>query len=162
VTVEEWSVCLGRGSVEIGVAPEVLYDMVADVTRMGEWSPVCRECRWDPGDGPRVGAWFTGRNVLPDREYETRCEIVTASRPHELAWVVRAQRAEDGHATWTYTFTPHDRGTIVEEWTNWVRPAGVADRTDDWAVGASDRATAMIAETLAALRRVAEASVAPH
>ena len=47
--------------------PEELYDMVCDVTRMGEWSPVCRACWWDDGESARVGAWFTGRNELPER-----------------------------------------------------------------------------------------------
>jgi hypothetical protein len=32
-------------------APESLYDMVCDVTRMGEWSPVCLACWWDDGQG---------------------------------------------------------------------------------------------------------------
>ena len=29
-------------SVVVARSPEDLYDMVSDVTRMGEWSPVCR------------------------------------------------------------------------------------------------------------------------
>ena len=52
--------------------------MVSDVTRMGEWSPVCKACWWDDGDSPRVGAWFTGRNELPERTWETRSEVVAA------------------------------------------------------------------------------------
>jgi hypothetical protein len=46
-------------------SPEDLYDMVSDVTRMGEWSPVCTACWWDDGLGPQPGAWFTGRNGIP-------------------------------------------------------------------------------------------------
>ena len=30
--------------------------MIADVTRMGGWSPMCKACWWNEGDGPRVGA----------------------------------------------------------------------------------------------------------
>jgi hypothetical protein len=41
--------------------------MVAGVTRMGEWSPVCTARWWDVGDGPHVGAKFTGRNERPER-----------------------------------------------------------------------------------------------
>jgi hypothetical protein len=40
-------------SIVIGRSPEDLYDMVSDVTRMGEWSPECKACWWDNGDGPR-------------------------------------------------------------------------------------------------------------
>jgi hypothetical protein len=37
-----------RDSVEIsiGAAPRVVWELIADVTRMGEWSPVCRRCTW--------------------------------------------------------------------------------------------------------------------
>jgi len=31
-------------TVHVNASPEDLYEMVSDVTRMGEWSPVCREC----------------------------------------------------------------------------------------------------------------------
>lgn len=58
-------------SILIARDPEDLYDMVSDVTRMGEWSPVCKECWWEKGDSLRVGAWFVGRNVLPDRTRKT-------------------------------------------------------------------------------------------
>ena len=57
-----------------------MYSAVSDVTRTGEWSPVCQECWWDEGDGPVVGAHFTGRNVLPERTWETRSEVVAAER----------------------------------------------------------------------------------
>ncbi|HUZ54256.1 MAG TPA: SRPBCC family protein [Streptosporangiaceae bacterium] len=38
-------------SVVLARSPEVLC-LVCDVTRMGEWSPVCEACWWDNGDGP--------------------------------------------------------------------------------------------------------------
>jgi hypothetical protein len=92
--------------------PEDLYDLVADITRMGAWSPICKECWWDDGDGPQVGAWFTGRNVLPDRTWETRSEVVAADRGREFAFIV--------NGTWTrwgYTFTAVDGGTeMTESW----------------------------------------------
>jgi hypothetical protein len=52
-------------SIMVARSPEDLYDMVSDVTRMGEWSPVCTACWWDDGLGPQPGAWFTGRNGIP-------------------------------------------------------------------------------------------------
>ncbi len=64
--------------------------MVADVTRMGEWSPVCKACWWEEGDGPAEGAWFTGRNELPDRTWETRSLVVAADRGTEFAFQVTA------------------------------------------------------------------------
>jgi hypothetical protein len=134
-----------------------VYDLVADITRMGEYSPICAECWWDDGDGPRVGAHFTGRNVLPERTWETRCEVVAADDGREFAWVVGPEIAR-----WGYTFAEVDGGTeVVESWeflpggeTIFVErfgddaPAQIADR--------HDKAVTGIPETLAAIKRAAE------
>ena len=63
------------GSIVVACSPEDLYDLVSDITRMGDWSPVCKACWWDEGAGPQVGAWFTGRNELPERTWETRSPV---------------------------------------------------------------------------------------
>ena len=94
------------GSIVISRSPDEVYDMVADVARTGEWSPVCQECWWDEGDGPRVGARFTGRNVTPERSWETRSEVVAADRGRAFAWVVaepptRATWSRSNRAMWS-------------------------------------------------------------
>jgi hypothetical protein len=139
-------------------SPEELYAMVADVTRMGEWSPICKACWWDEGDGPRVGAWFTGRNELPERTWETRSEVVAADPGREFAFAVHGTIAR-----WGYTFTPVDGGTeIAESWE--FLPGGLEffeqHFGDESAAQIADRvekAQTGIAETLAAIKRVAEA-----
>jgi Polyketide cyclase / dehydrase and lipid transport len=144
-------------SVVIARSPEDLYDMVADVTRMGEWSPVCRTCWWDEGDGPRPGAWFTGRNVLPERTWETRSQVVAADRGREFAFKVGG-----AWARWGYTFAAEDGGTrVTESWE--FLPAGITrfhDRFgDDAEVQIASRAEAArtgIPITLAALKKTAE------
>ena len=47
----------------IDAPAERVWDLVSDVTRMGEWSPETRSCRWlgEPA-APEVGARFAGRN----------------------------------------------------------------------------------------------------
>ena len=40
-------------SIVVAVPPEQLYALVSDVTRTGEWSPICAACWWDEGAGPR-------------------------------------------------------------------------------------------------------------
>src|SRR2546425_4945041 len=93
-------------------SPDELYAMVADVTRMGEWSPICKACWWDEGNSPRVGAWFTGRNELPERTWETRSEIVAADRGREFAFAVGGS-----YVRWGYTFTTVEGGTqVTESW----------------------------------------------
>jgi ribosome-associated toxin RatA of RatAB toxin-antitoxin module len=41
-------------SILISRSAEALYDLISDVTRMGEWSPVCKACWWDSGLGWRL------------------------------------------------------------------------------------------------------------
>ncbi|MFI5045555.1 MAG: SRPBCC family protein, partial [Acidimicrobiia bacterium] len=53
-------------TVVIGAPADAIYDLIADVTRMGEWSPACTGATWDEGAGPTVGSWFTGHNVIED------------------------------------------------------------------------------------------------
>lgn len=99
-------------SIVVTCPPEILYDMVSDVTRTGEWSPVCKACWWDEGDSAQVGARFTGRNELPERTWETRCQVVAADRGREFAFVVG-----DSFVRWGYTFAPADGGTkLTESW----------------------------------------------
>jgi hypothetical protein len=148
------------GSIVINRSPEELYDMIADVTRMGEWSPVCKACWWDEGDGPHVGAKFTGRNDGPERTWETRSEVVAADRGSEFAWVVAEPPTR---ARWGYSFVVVDGGTeVTETWE--LPPEGSAffeKRFGDDAakeIGSrSDAAKNGIGATLVAIKSVAEA-----
>lgn len=99
-------------SVLVAATPEAVYALVSDVTRTGEWSPVCRACWWDEGDGPRVGASFTGRNETPERTWETRSEVVVADPGRAFGWAVNDRRV-----SWTYTIEPVDGGSrLTESW----------------------------------------------
>jgi hypothetical protein len=144
-------------SIVVARPPQEVYELVADITRMGEYSPICVECWWDDGDGPNVGAHFTGRNVLPERTWETRSEVVAADPGREFAWVVGPQIAR-----WGYAFRPADGGTeVVESWE--FLPGGetifVERFGDDAAAQIDDRyqkAVSGIPATLAAIKRAAE------
>jgi hypothetical protein len=99
-------------SIVVARSPEELYEMVSDVTRMGEWSPVCKVCWWDEGDSARVGAMFTGRNITPERTWETRSQVVVADSGREFAFVVQATGTR-----WGYMFSAVEGGTeITESW----------------------------------------------
>lgn len=144
-------------SIVIARSPEALYEMISDVTRMGEWSPVCAVCWWDDGAGPRVGAWFTGRNETPERTWETRSEVVAAEPGREFAFVVGGDRVRSA-----YTFTPVDGGTrVTESWE--FLPGGIAafhkrygDEAQAQIAKRSEAAHSGIPATLAAIKRAAE------
>ena len=47
-------------SVTIDRTPDQVYDLLADVSTMGRWSPVCTGGRYDADDA----GWFTGDNAI--------------------------------------------------------------------------------------------------
>lgn len=144
-------------SILVAVDPGRLYEMVSDVTRMGEWSPICRACWWDEGGGPRVGAWFTGRNETPERTWETRSQVVAADPGREFAWEVN-----DGWVYWGYRFEPVDGGTrLTESWE--LLPKGVNGFRERFGATADaeidkrrEAAGTGIPATLAAIKAAAE------
>ena len=148
-------------SVEVACSPDALYEMVADVTRIGQWSPACKSAWWDEGDGPRVGARFTGRNVDGDSVWETRCEVVAATPGREIAWIVG-----DSFVRWGYTFEAVGGGTrLTESWD--FLPGGVAmfharlgDQAEAQIAYRTAAALAGIPVTLAALKAAAESPTA--
>src|SRR3954454_16911549 len=105
-----------RESVQIQAASAAVYALVSDVTRTGEWSPVCRGCDWegevDP-QAPTVGDTFLGHNVTPTREWTTRSEV-TAADGTRFAWSVGPRRVEWGYEV-TAGPTPQTC-TLTETW----------------------------------------------
>ena len=144
-------------SVLVARSAECLYDMVSDVTRIGEWSPVCQACWWDEGSSARAGGWFTGSNTTADRTWETRSEVVVAERGREFAFIVGGS-----YVRWGYTFTIVGEGTrVTESWE--FLPEGIAMFEEKFGADAqaqiSHRTKAAhdgIPLTLAALKRTAE------
>lgn len=145
-------------SIIVERSAEDLYDMISDVTRMGEWSPVCKACWWDDGDGPRAGAWFTGRNELPERTWETRSQVLAAERGREFVFAVRGTWVR-----WGYAFTPVEGGTeVTESWE--FLPDGIArfhqrygDEAEAQIANRAEAARTGIPATLAAIKKAAEA-----
>ena len=145
-------------SILVHVTPEVLYDLVSDVTRTGEWSPVCTACWWDDeSEAGQVGAWFTGHNETPQRTWETRSQVVTADRGREFAWTVGGNMVD-----WSFRLTPAEGGTTLKE--SWhLLPHGVEVFRERYGADAEtqieDRrwhAHDGIPRTLAAIKRIAE------
>lgn len=151
-----------RESVTVQASTDVLYDLVSDITRTGQWSPVCTSCWWDDEDiAGEVGAWFTGRNELPDRSWETRSQVVAADPGREFAWAFGGS-----FVRWSYLLTPTAAGTTLTETWEFL-PAGIAMFEEKY----GDTASAQIADrtrqalngipkTLTAINQIAESTAA--
>lgn len=105
---------LGEASLHVDAPPEKLYEVVSDVTRMGEWSPECRKCEWlDGARGPAVGARFKGTNRRGVVRWSTKPRVVTAEEGREFAFVTSHRGREN--TRWSYRFEPDGDGTTVTE-----------------------------------------------
>lgn len=106
-----------EGSARTVIARPVseVFAAVADITRMGDWSPECTGARWiEPATGPALGARFEGDNVATAgpvtlKRWTTTSEV-TACQPDAVFEFVA-----EGFTTWRYEFEDRDGATQLTE-----------------------------------------------
>ena len=104
----------GSATIHVEAPPEKVYDLVTDVTRMGEWSPETHTCVWlDGATGPTVGARFKGSNRNGFARWSTKPRVVAADEAREFAFTVDFVGKDT--TKWTYRFEPDDEGTKLTE-----------------------------------------------
>ncbi len=106
----------------IAAAPEKVWDLVSDVTRIGEFSPETFEARWTHGaTGPAVGARFKGhvkRNGVGPT-YWSPCTVTKCVEP-----------GADGTGVFEFAV-----GVDGNAWTNWgyrLERDGAATRVTEY------------------------------
>ena len=106
-------------STAVAATPEEAYAALADITRMGEWSPECSGGAW-LGDATeaRPGAKFRGKNRNGLWRWSTTCTVVTADPGREISWESRFLGRPV--ALWSYRFEAGANGTTT-----------VTERTED-------------------------------
>lgn len=106
----------GSARLHIAAPPAVVYDLVSDVLRMGEWSPETTRAEWRRGaTGPAVGARFRGWNKRGRQMWFTD-PIVEAADPGRRFSFVTTVMGRGRFTRWTYELSPaSDGGTDVEE-----------------------------------------------
>lgn len=123
---------------DVAAGADVVWGLLSDVTRMGEWSPVCRRCEWIGGsDVASVGARFVGRNRQAGARWSRECVITVCEPNRELAFHTLFRSVEG--TRWRYRLEAHgDRTRIVESYEvlslpRWVRTLqrlpGIAGRS---------------------------------
>lgn len=106
----------GQATIEIAASPADIYALIADITRMGEWSPECHQCEW-VGEGrlPVVGARFRGHNRMGPIRWTTTCEIVAADPGREFAFTVIHDGTGRESTRWRYRLEVVGATTMVTE-----------------------------------------------
>jgi uncharacterized protein YndB with AHSA1/START domain len=107
----------GEVSLHMDAPPAKVWDLVSDVTRIGEFSPETFEARWRRGyDHPEVGAKFKGhvkRNGVGPT-YWSPC-TVTVCEP-ERVFEFSVGTDDVALNNWGYRLEPDGSGTLVTEY----------------------------------------------
>jgi hypothetical protein len=129
---------------EVAASPERVWELVADLPRMGEWSNENEGGTWlDGATGPQVGAKFRGENRNGFRRWKTLVTVTESEPGRRFGFDVTSLGLPI--STWSYTIEPTEHGCVVtESWTDrrpgFFKPiarlaTGVADRTEHTRTG---------------------------
>lgn len=113
----------GTATVHVDASPEVVYDLVADISRMGEWSPETYRAEWLGGaTAPVAGARFRGWNKAGPIRWFTDPVIDVAERGKELTFTTTFF-GKGRLTTWSFVMKPSAGGgtELNESWTEHVR-----------------------------------------
>jgi hypothetical protein len=104
-------------SAVIEAPAERIYSLLADLTRMGDWSPECRQVEWLEGStGPTAGATFVGHNKGGPAglmRWSRQGRVLTADPGREFAFVTEEGGRES--TEWRYRLESLETGTRVTE-----------------------------------------------
>jgi uncharacterized protein YndB with AHSA1/START domain len=144
---------------EIKAPPDELWLMIADVTRMGDWSPETERCVWLGGaTGPAEGSRFKGQNRQGWRRWSTSNTVTAAEPGRHFRFETRSGVLPI--ATWDYRVEPTPGGCrVTETWTD--QRGGLIKTVGRIISGVADRAEHNRANMEATLDRLAAAAESP-
>lgn len=105
-----------RAERAVAAGPDVVYAVVSDMGRSGEWSPECQGGTWISGEPRTVGAVFRGENLRSPEvvawapvvrgTWFTRCEVVEAEPGRTFSWAMQDSTGRAQESVWTFDIVP--------------------------------------------------------
>jgi hypothetical protein len=112
-----WWLRSDHAEVLIAAPAERIYALIADLPRMGEWSPECTAVEWTGSfTAPAVGATFIGHNVGGPGgklKWSRSGTVLVATPGREFAFAT-SEGGREG-VMWRYELEPVEGGTLVRE-----------------------------------------------
>ena len=140
---------------DIAAPSASLWTLVADLTRMGEWSTENMGGSWVKGaTGPALGAKFKGANAHGSKKWTTMATITSCEPGKSFGFRVAVGPIKV--ADWHYDFEDRGNGVtrVTETWTE-QRP-GLIQKLGKTASGVADRRASNKASMEETLRRIEE------
>ena len=124
----------------IAAPPAVVFDLVSDVTRMGEFSPECVSCTWTKGTPGAVGSRFVGHNKVGRREWDMECEVTVATPLRTFEWTVLTEAVSSETSVWRFDVLPAGADTqLVQTFKMNEPPMGLQLLLDERTVEEQER-----------------------
>lgn len=139
----------GRVAVSVDADIDTVWNVVRDVTRVGEWSHECVGVSW-LGDSTSAtpGTRFRGRNRSGIFRWGRVCEILVAD-PYQLVWRTVPGALYPDSSEWKIVLDKTDEGTRIEQTFEVVRAPKLLDLLYGLVIPAHrDRAAALTDDLL--------------
>jgi hypothetical protein len=146
-------------TVHMSASPEVVWDLVSDITNTGRFSPETFEAEWLEGaTGPELGAKFRGHVRRNGRGpvYWTNCQVTECEPGRAFAFTVTGPGGKTMN-NWRYQFEPAGSGTDVTE--SFQLPSTLAFRLY-WTIAGRARGRTNVNGMRTTLERIKDAAEA--
>jgi hypothetical protein len=148
----------GAASIDIAAPQYIVYGLITDVARMGEWSPECYRCIWLDGAGAAVrGARFRGYNKVGGYRWQTTAVVTAAEHGRLFAFTTVHDNTGRDETTWRYDLRPIPAGTSVTE-SYEFRWCPVVNRLIELPIPRGRQVSRGIRQTLINIKTAAEAA----
>lgn len=147
----------GQVKLHVEAPPDRVWSVVADLERMGEWSPECYKVEWLEGatSPAKPGARFRGKNRYGALRWSMTCEVESAEPGREVSWstVQKGRKL----VRWTYRMEPAGAGTDLTESFECIHLPLSATVAEDFLMRDRDRRREeAMRETLSRIKAAAE------
>ena len=147
-------------SINIKANPEVIYSLVSDLSRMGEWSPENIGGEWIEGDPGAVNSKFSGNNKLGDFEWTVDIRVSKADVNEHFEFIVDPDNEEGPFVRWGYKIVELEQGSseLTETWEIILLPVSLRSLTDRQLANRKAAVGEGMRATLQGIKASAEAS----
>lgn len=151
-----------RASVHVAAPLDSVWALIADVTRVGEWSIECRGCAWLGGVTEAVpGARFRGHNRRNATMWSRTCVVDEVEPRRRFAWHTVPTRLLPDSTAWSFELEPDGTGVRVTESMQVLRIPKVFDMLFALTLPQHRDRTADLEADLFRIKQRAEATPAP-
>lgn len=142
---------------------DAVWDVISDVTRVGEWSGECRHCEWvGSSAGPAApGRRFRGSNRRGLMRWARLNEIDVADAPDEMVWHTVFGVMKRDSTEWCLRLCSTPEGTEVTESFRILRLSRAMEIFLGLIQPAHRDRSTDLADDLARLKKVVEAEAGP-